>query len=353
MCKGLGFMKKVSIIGLFMAGESISDGQSIKTRIVTDEIEKVEGFQNINRIDTYGWRKRPFNLLFSCFKAVWTSKNIVFMIDAGGIKIFPWLLSCANIFTRRAIHYVVIGGWLINFVKNHKLSAWFLKRLSGIYVETDVMKNAMQILGFKNVYVMPNFKVLEKLTANELVYSSSEPYKFCTFSRVMKEKGIENAVSTVSNINSLYGRTVCTLDIYGQVDSDQIDWFENLKLSFNDAVKYCGVVPFNETVDILKEYYALLFPTEFYTEGIPGTLIDAYAAGVPVIASAWESVYDIVESDITGIVYPFEESDGLQNSMITFIENPDRVFAMKENCLERSLRYSPDAVMDILISRLD
>ena len=41
-------MKKIAIIGHFGGNCNVCDGQSIKTRIVTDEIEKVEGFQNIN-----------------------------------------------------------------------------------------------------------------------------------------------------------------------------------------------------------------------------------------------------------------------------------------------------------------
>lgn len=344
----------VSVLGHFGEGKNLLNGQTVKTKIVTEELRNKLGQDQVICFDTHGGLKTLLKAPIQVVQALKKSSNVLIFPAHNGLRVYAPLLSLLSpFFKNRKIHYLVIGGWLPEFLFGRKCLAKSLKKFDGIYVETNSMKNALEIQGFVNVFVMPNCKKLRVLSKDELVYPTSAPYKLCTFSRVMKEKGIENAVSTVSNINSLYGRTVCTLDIYGQVDSNQIDWFENLKLSFNDAVKYCGVVPFNETVDILKEYYALLFPTEFYTEGIPGTLIDAYAAGVPVIASAWESVYDIVESDITGIVYPFGESDGLQNSMITFIENPDRVFAMKENCLERSLRYSSDAVMDILISRLD
>lgn len=57
----------------------------------------------------------------------------------------------------------------------------------------------------------------------------SEPLPLCTFSRVMKEKGIEDAVNAVKSVNKYFGRVVYTLDIYGQVDSNQTGWFDNLR----------------------------------------------------------------------------------------------------------------------------
>ena len=346
-------MKKVSIIGLFCAGRDVSDGQSIKTRIVAQELEKSLGDNSVDRIDTYGWKKRPFRLLFNCIKAVFDSKNVVFLTDAGGIKIFPWLLVVANTFFDRTIHYVVIGGWLIHYVQDHKLLSFFLKKLDGIFVETSVMKSTMEGVGFKNVYLMPNFKELSLVSEDELQSYNSEPYRFCVFSRIMKEKGVECAVDAVHNINKIYGRIVCTLDIYGQVDSNQNEWFDSLKETFSEAVHYCGIVPFDKSVQVLKDYYTLLFPTQFYTEGIPGTIIDAYAAGIPVVASEWESVFDIVDPGVTGVTYPFDNPEKLQECLIEIIENPNKTNEMKRNCLKKAEEYLPKAVIDILVTKFD
>ena len=346
-------MKKVAIIGHFGGEENFCDGQSIKTRIIAREIEKSLGEEVVDKVDTYMWKKHPLRLLTFCIKGVYNSENIVFLTDAGGIKVFPWLLTCVNIFKKRSIHYVVIGGWLIHFVKKHKILSAFLKKINGVFVETTVMKKALEDSGFKNVYLMPNTKNLTPLTENELVYSSSEPYRFCIFSRIMKEKGIEDAVKAVESINSLYGRKICSLDLYGQVDKHQVEWFEQLSKTFSNSIQYKGIVPFDKTVSVLKDYYALLFPTQFYTEGIPGTIIDAYAAGIPVIASEWESVLDIVVPYETGVIYPFNDPNFIVKHMIFFIQNPQKVFEMKKYCLKKAEQYLPSVVMETLLSRFD
>lgn len=345
-------LKKIAIIGHFGANEKHYDGQSVKTRIVASEIENNIGIDNTSKIDTYGWKKHPFRLLINCVKSVNDSENVVFLTDAGGIKVFPWLLTCANVIKKRPIFYIVIGGWLVHFLEKNKMITWFLKKLNGIFVETEVMQTGLKKMGFKNVFLMPNFKDLQLLKEEDLLDKSSEPFRFCIFSRVMKEKGIEPAVEAIQNINKQYGWNICSLDIYGQVDSNQVEWFNELQKSFSSAVKYNGIIPFDRSVDVLKDYYALLFPTQFYTEGIPGTIIDAYAAGLPVIASEWESVRDIVDADVTGISYDFDKPDLLQKCMEQFIENPQMVNGMRKNCLAKAEEYLPDAVMSIFLSKL-
>ena len=213
------------------------------------------------------------------------------------------------------------------------------------------MKNALEKQGFTNVVVMPNCKDLKILKPEELVYPTGEPYKLCTFSRVMKEKGIEDAVNAVKEINEKEGRTVYTLDIYGQVDSSQTQWFENLQTTFPNYIEYKGVVDYDKSVEVLKNYFALLFPTRFYTEGIPGTIIDAYAAGIPVIASKWGSYSDII-NDRTGIGYDFDTENGLTGNLLQAANIPTIIFDKKIQCLTEAERYKTESVVKVLIKQL-
>lgn len=85
-------------------------------------------------------------------------------------------------------------------------------------------------------------------------------------------------------------------------------------------------------METLKNYFALVFPTLFYTEGIPGTIIDAYAAGLPVISSKWESYDDVIEDNITGVGYEFGSDDALVE-----ILEMDKGQILKNNRYERCL----------------
>ena len=256
-------------------------------------------------------------------------------------------------FKGRKLHYMVIGGWLPQFIQTYKFLYKVLKKFDGIYVETSVMKSALEAMGLDNVVVIPNCKQLPCLTQQELVYTDSAPYKLCTFSRVMKQMGIEDAVEAVKAINTQRGETVYALDIYGQIDPNETAWFEDLQKTFPDYIAYKGMAPFDQSVEILKDYFCLLFPTRFYTEGIPGTIIDAYAAGVPVISAKWESFCDVVDDTQTGYGYEFENTAQLQQLLEDMANQPEKINSLKENCLRKYEDYTPAQAIKLLQKQME
>lgn len=345
-------MKKIAIIGKYTTANGVTDGQAVKTVILARELERRLGQMTVGQIDTYNWKKNPLKLFARSIAAVQTCGDVIFMTDEGGIKVFPWLLRFVNVRKKCRLHYVVVGAWLVRFLEKNRFIAECLKRYHGIYVETKALKEGLEALGFRNVILMPNCKGLRILEERELCYGKELPYRLCTFSRVMREKGIAEAAEAVTAVNRHYGKPVFTLDIYGPVDPGQKTWFEELSAAFPPEVRYGGIIPYDASVETVKNYHALLFPTAFYTEGIPGTIIDAYAAGVPVICSRWENFADVVEDGRTGIGYPFEKPECLTGILMEVAENPGMIYEMKPNCLEKAGEYLPERVMDILLKEL-
>ena len=340
-------MYKVAIIGHYGNGKQFLDGQTVKTKVLSKELENQLGLESLMKIDTYGGKKALPKLFFKSISALKKSKNVVILPAHNGLKFFVPVLTFFNKIFKRKLFYVVIGGWLADYLKDKKRLAKKLKKFDGIFVETNTMKNALESVGFANVFVMPNCKELEILTEEQLIYPKTEPYKLCTFSRVCKEKGIEDALNAVVQANEHFGRVVYSLDIYGQVDSSQIEWFDELKKTFPEYVNYGGLVPFDKSVEVLKDYFALLFPTRYFTEGIPGTIIDAFAAGVPIISKKWLNYNDILD-DSTCIGYDFEGAKCL-NAILLDERLPEKIVSLKKNCLNRAKDYLPKNAIKMFI----
>ena len=346
-------MKKASVIGHFAVGHEYLDGQTVKTKIITNELCNSFGTDDVQRFDTHGGAKTLLKAPLFMLSALRKTKNVIIMPAHNGLRVFGRLLPFfRRFFKSRKIHYVVIGGWLSEFLKNKKGLSKALKKFDGIYVETSSMKKALEAQGFKNIFVMPNCKELTPISVDELVYQVEPPYKLCTFSRVSKEKGIGDAVEAVKSVNEKLGRTVYTLDIYGQVDSDQTEWFENLKKDFPEYVRYGGLVAFDKSVEVLKDYFALLFPTRFYTEGIPGTLIDACAAGVPVITALWMNYSDVFTEGVTGWGFEFGNFDQFKALLEKAAEDPKKFSDMKTTALAEMKKFQPHEAIQNLIQRI-
>ena len=347
-------MKKVSVIGHFAFGFKFLDGQTIKTKIITEELQNQLGQEQVLRMDTHGGWKTLLKAPLQAFHALKNSANVLMFPAHNGLRIYaPLLFLLKRLFKGRKLHHIVIGGWLPEFLQKRKWLSAVLKTFDGIYVETGTMQRALEEQGFKNVLVMPNCKKLQVLREEELVYPAGMPWKLCTFSRVMREKGIEDAVDAVRMVNETLGSTVYTLDIYGQIDAAQAEWFADLQKSFPEYISYKGCVDADKSVEVLKEYFALLFPTHFYTEGIPGTIIDAYAAGIPVISAKWESYSDLVVEGVTGVGYDFGEKEKLAQMLLHAAESPKTFFDMKQNCICQASAYLPKTAIQILINRME
>lgn len=334
-------MIKIGICGHFGGNKTFFDGQTIKTKIITQELSKV---YPIKTVDTFNGKKRIVIILFSLLKLLIQCENIIILPAHNSLKIFSPFLVFFNKIFKRKLHYVVIGGWLSKYLEDKESLKKCLKKFDYIYVETTTMKKSLEEQEFENIIVMPNCKDLKILKEEELVYNTQKPYKLCTFSRVMQEKGIEDAIDIVKIINKNSKEIVYTLDIYGQIDENYKERFEKLVKDFPEYIKYKGLVPFDKSVDVLKEYLVLLFPTHFYTEGIPGTIIDAYAAGVPVISSKWENFGDIID-DAVGIGYNFDDTGELLDILKYLSDDFEKIYLMKSSCLKKAFKYDSKQVI--------
>lgn len=344
---------KVSILGHFGEGINLLNGQTVKTKIVTEELQNQLGQEQVLKIDTHGGWKTLLKAPFQVFRALKNSDNVLIFPAHNGLRVYAPLLSFEKYFFKnRKLHYVVIGGWLHEFLMQRKHLAKILKKFNGIYVETNTMKCALEAQGFENIYVMPNCKKLTVLSEDELVYPSGVPYKLCTFSRVMKEKGIEDAVNAVVTVNTVLGFQAFSLDIYGQVDVAQTEWFDSLQKEFPEYIRYGGLVPFDESVDVLKNYFALLFPTYYEGEGFAGTLIDAYSAGVPVIASDWKYNAELVNENV-GVVYPAGNQVAFVDILKAMAVDPTSLLCKKRLCLIEADKYKIDKAVQILIEQIE
>lgn len=341
---------KVGICGHFGNGKSFLDGQTVKTKMIY-QILRMK-MNSVDLVDTYCWQKKIFRFIANCILLIRKSENIILLPAQNGVKVFIPFFWFINLFFKRKIHYVVIGGWLPEFLEQRKWLCFFLKKIDCIYVETHTMRKKLEALQLKNVFYMPNCKELYILDESELVCSIEIPYKLCTFSRVMKEKGIEDAVEAVKSINDTYQKTIYTLDIYGQVDENYKERFKELKKGFPDYIQYKGMVPYGSSVLVLKNYFLLLFPTYYDGEGFAGTLLDAFAAGLPVIATNWRYNGEIIADKQNGFLYETEQKERLRELLIECYQNPQIINDMREACLKCADAYSPDKVMKILIENL-
>ena len=343
-------MKRIGILGHYGFGSDESNGQTIKTKIITKELQGIFGEDEISMADTKGGWKFALRMPFVIFWLLARHRNVIIFPASGASKILPIVLVAENVLFHRSLHHVAIGSQLPKWVRQKSLLRFCLRRFKGIYVETRFMKEAFDEMGFTNVFIMPNSKRLPILTNEELKPRATFPLRLCTFSRVMEEKGIEDAINAVKNCNRQLGQTMFLLDIYGQIE--QPEWFETLMKGQPSEIHYGGIVPFADSTNVLRNYFALVFPTRYKIEGFAGTLIDAMTAGLPTIASDCRSNIEILEEGKTGIIYPIGDVEALTRILVEAANHPESIEGMRQYCIIKAKEFQPNKVVKVLADKL-
>jgi glycosyltransferase involved in cell wall biosynthesis len=344
--------KKICVIGAFDFVNLPTGGQPVKTRQLYVSLVQRYGADNVDFIETYGWKRNPIKLIKALFVEAKKCDTLIMLPAHNGVEVFSRLLLCLKKTMGINIFYDVIGGWLADKTQNSSSLRKILSMFDGIWVETSSMCNALKRQGFANVWVVPNFKNVIPLKETELPKEFIEPFRLVTFSRVTEKKGISIAINAVSKINKEKSSIKYTLDIYGDIDEEYQLEFQKLLENSKEYVHYAGIVSPENSVEVLKDYFALLFPTQFFTEGVPGTLIDAYCAGVPVITSLWLNYSDVFAEGLTGYGYSFEDIDGLYTILNKILENVDDFLAMKTTTLKYADNFNADKIVDRIVELL-
>ena len=113
-------MYKISICGHFGGENQCYDGQTVKTQNIYEALKAYYGETEINKLDTYQWKKRPIVFLVRCIEAMKHSKNIIILPANNGVKVFVPLFTFLKKFFDTKIFYIVIGGWLPELLKEKK-----------------------------------------------------------------------------------------------------------------------------------------------------------------------------------------------------------------------------------------
>lgn len=344
-------MYKIGLCGYYAKDINDHGGQSVKTRIIVSELSRIFGENMIKIVDTKNWKRNIVKLFFKFIHLSMSCNNIIIMPASNGIKIMVPLYLFLNMIYKRKLIYIVIGGWLPEVLEENSKLKRLVSKYDAVYVETRIMSSKLKEIGLNNVHYLPNFKRLN--IVKNVIINKKKPFKLCTFSRVSREKGIEDAIEAVINANRELREITYRLDIYGQVDQGYKEYFFEKQKNFPEYISYKGIIPYNDCVDILKNYFALLFLTFYEGEGFPGTIIDSYASGLPIIASDWHYNSEIVKDGQCGRIVPVNDIDATSKILVYYANHPDEISSMSENCIQEAYQYTPDIVMREMVEALN
>lgn len=219
------------------------------------------------------------------------------------------------------------------------MARWFIRRCDLYLAETKAATAAAQGDGLRRAAWYATGRPMKKLPSVE--GSSDRPCRrFVFLSQVKLSKGVGTLVEAADLMNE-----DVEIDVYGP-------FFEGIDEKFIDGhrhVRYRGVIPPDEVTGVLSRYDALVFPTHWPGEGYPGIIMEAYGAGLPVIASRWLAIPEIVDESC-GILIEPQNPAALAEAMTRLVKDPALFTRLREGAISKRSFFDADRWVDYFVT---
>jgi len=153
--------------------------------------------------------------------------------------------------------------------------------------------------------------------------------------RLSAEKGIETLLTAWNQLSS---RQQLWIAGHGPL-SPQVE----AAVAANPLIRWLGAVPGDQVAHLLQRAAFLVFPSLWY-EGLPRVLIEAYAAGTPVLASDLGAMQSLVIPGQTGWLAPAGDASAWASTIETILAQPADLPAIRSGArLEFEQHYTAEA----------
>lgn len=340
----------ILVIGYFGYDSNQLDGQTIKTRNI---YESLVCDYDVDYFDTEILKSNKVNLLV-LFKKIINHDKVFFVGGKNNLKFFFPILYSLSKFQQKKIVYVVVGGWLYDFIiSKPAFYKIMLKNIKSILVETKFLKNKLESLGFHNVNTIPNFRLTPQYQPSKPNFGS-DTLSIVFMARIMRAKGIYLLFELLEDFiknNNDYQKQM-KIDFFGPIAIEDQEEFNLLIEKYSPFVSYKGLLQPEQIYYQLPKYDVLVLPTFYEGEGFPGTILDAYLSGIPVITTKWKQIPEFVKDGETGFLINYNLSE-LKSNIQTLMEDEQLLSEMKNNAFNYSNFFSSEAGVKILKDSMD
>ena len=117
----------------------------------------------------------------------------------------------------------------------------------------------------------------------------------------------------------------------------------------NNKIDFLGGQPHENVISCLKQAAFLVLPSEWY-EAFPHVILEAYACGVPILASRVGTLADVIKDGETGVLFESGQPMDLAAKMQWMIDHPSEILQIATAArAEFETRYTADKNYDRLM----
>jgi len=232
----------------------------------------------------------------------------------------------SKLFGRKVICHLRGGSWLNSA---GLLATWYIKGVHRLVDGQIVLGESLKhlfagILPTQKVFVVPNGKDIPYTNKNR----KDGNIRVLFIANIRRAKGVMDvlhAAPTVCakcpNVEFLFAGAWNEVDVKDEVKA-------YLHQHRNLPIKWLGALRGKEKEEIIKSADIFVFPTYYPAEGHPWVIVEAMAAGLPIISTAHGAITESVKDGVNGFIVEKQNPALIAEKVIALITSEELRKAM-------------------------
>lgn len=187
----------------------------------------------------------------------------------------------------------------------------------------------------QEVFAMPNgIDLSSRHYRSRLPRDPSAPLRLVYIGRLAPRKGLPETLQAMAIARTR--NVAATLAIAGGGPDEAMLKQLAAQLGLADTVRFVGPVFNGDKQALLDSADVMLLPS--YNEGLPYALLEAMAAGVPVITTRVGGIPDVMEDRVHGVFVPIGSPRAIAEAIEHLAAHPAQLAVMSLACRQRIVR---------------
>lgn len=211
-----------------------------------------------------------------------------------------------------------------------------------VFVRSASLKRAVMELGCDEgkIEIVRTGIPLSEFPFRQRQYPSSGEWRFLQASRLIQKKGIATSLHAFTDFLTEYPRSKLTIAGEGPMLDELQELTRRLKIA--DRVSLPGFLSSEKLRETYYDSHIFLHPSETGSdgnqEGIPNSMLEAMATGLPVFATDHGGIPEAIRSGETGILVPERDNAALSHALLESVKDPELLARVARNGAEAVAR---------------
>ena len=221
-----------------------------------------------------------------------------------------------------------------------ELTLQMLNAVTLVLVRSESLRRAVVDLGCdpKKIEMQRTGIPLQEFPFRERAVPKDGEWQFVQAGRLIEKKGLPVTLRAFSTVLKKHPNARLTIAGEGPLLSE-LQKFVN-ESGIAEHVSFTGFVSQEQLREIYYRAHIFLHPSQTgcdgNQEGIPNSMLEAMATGLPVFATEHGGIPEAIENGVSGVLVPERDDEALARKLLNAAQNPD--------LLSRIARAGADAV---------